>query len=136
MSNAQPLDSRRILIVDDNPDSADSLGILLGIRGATVEVVHDAAAALQLLQGFNPAVVLLDLGMPGMDGFELAVRIRQQPQFKDVVLVAQTGWGTQEYRRRSRDVGIDHHLVKPVEFESLVSLLADVRRAPEQSAAS
>jgi CheY-like chemotaxis protein len=133
MSTDLPLDSRRILIVDDNPDSADSLGILLGIRGATVEVVHDGPAALALLDGFRPAVVLLDLGMPGMNGFELAERIRQRPEFNEVVLVAQTGWGTQEYRSRSRDCGIDHHLVKPVEFESLVNLLADVRRAPEQS---
>lgn len=129
MSHPLSLTSRRILIVDDNRDAADSLGILLRLRGATVEVVHDGPKALAQLETFRPTVVLLDLGMPGMNGFEVAQWIRQQPQCKEVVLIAQTGWGNHEFRRRSREVGFDHHLVKPVEFEGLVRLLADIRPA-------
>ena len=128
-SSPVQLSAARILIVDDNVDAASSLGVLLRLRDAEVEVVHDGPSALARMETFHPFVVLLDLGMPGMDGFEVAQRIRHQARFQDVVLVAQTGWGTEEIRRRSHGVGFAHHLVKPVEFESLIALLSQLLSA-------
>lgn len=120
-----PLSSAlRVLIVDDNSDAATSLGILLEMNGATVRVVHDGPAALDGLKEFGPRVVLLDLGMPGMDGCEVARRIRLDPQFSHMLLVAQTGWGNDEARRLTTEAGFDHHLVKPVDLNLLINLLA------------
>jgi CheY-like chemotaxis protein len=119
-----PIPSGKVLVVDDNRDAADSLGILLRCLGIEVHVAHDAPSALEAMRIFSPAIVLLDLGMPGMDGYELARRIRQQRKFKDVLLIALTGWGQPEDRRRTMEAGIDHHLVKPVEIDALQSLLA------------
>jgi CheY-like chemotaxis protein len=127
------LPTDRILIVDDNCDAASSLGILLRLRGGTVQVVHDGPAALAEIDRFQPTAVLLDLGMPGMDGFEVAQRIRMKEDLDSLVLVAQTGWGNQEFRRRSQEVGFNYHLVKPVEFESLVSLLVNARASAGQT---
>jgi CheY-like chemotaxis protein len=118
--------ARRILIVDDNHDAADSLGMLLNLLGADVYIVHDGQAALEALQKYRPAVMFLDLGMPGMDGFEVAHRARQQLEGLDVTLVALTGWGQEEDRRRSREAGFDHHLIKPVDMNALQALLASL----------
>jgi CheY-like chemotaxis protein len=122
-----PLEGLRIMIIDDHVDAADSLGVLLELRGATVAVLHDGRAGLARLEEFLPDAILLDLGMPEMDGFEIAREIRLRPQFSQVVLVAQTGWGSDEMRQRSREAGFDHHLVKPGNFEVLVGLLSGVR---------
>ena len=118
----------RILVVNDNADVADSLGMLLKALGAEVHVVYDGMAALKALSVFEPALVLLDLGMPGMDGYEVARQIRQQHRFRDVTLIALTGWGQEEDRRRSRAAGFDHHLVKPVDPDVLQRMLASLER--------
>ncbi len=114
---------RRILIVDDNVDAADTLGDLLVILGATVEVVHDGPAALDALDAFKPDAVLLDIGMPEMDGYEVARRIRALPAHRHILLVALTGWGQEHDQRRSRAAGFDHHVVKPPDVQRLRELL-------------
>ena len=120
--------ARRILVVDDNVDSAESLGALLKIMGAEIRVVYDGPSALELVATFVPDVVLLDIGLPEMDGYEIARRLRALPQLEATVLVAQTGWGQEEDRRRSEAAGFDHHLVKPVDFDALEQLLAQLPR--------
>lgn len=114
----------RVLVVDDNADAAEALGMLLGALGAEVQVVHDGPAALARAPDFRPDVVLLDLGMPGMNGLEVARRLRADPALRHVLLVALTGWGQSEDRRRTREAGFDHHLVKPADLDALQSLLA------------
>jgi signal transduction histidine kinase/ActR/RegA family two-component response regulator len=116
----------RVLVVDDNRDAADSLGVLLGFLGYSVEVAHDGNDALRAAERFHPALVLLDLGMPEMDGYEVARRLRAQPRWRDLVLVALTGWGQEEDRQRSHEAGFDHHLVKPTDLDALQQLFADV----------
>ncbi len=115
---------RRILVVDDNRDAADSLGMLLKLLGADVCTANDGPAALEAFRTYRPSVMLLDIGLPEMDGYEVARRTRQQPEGGDVTLIALTGWGQEEDRRRSREAGIDHHLVKPVDLGVLEKLLA------------
>ena len=117
---------RRILVVDDNKDSARSLARVLQMMGNEVRMAHDGPAALVLASEFVPDVVLLDIGMPGMNGYEVASLMRTMPILKKVVLVAQTGWGQEEDRQRSREAGFDHHLVKPVDLADLQQLLATV----------
>ncbi|MBI3546197.1 MAG: PAS domain S-box protein [Gammaproteobacteria bacterium] len=117
------LTPRRVLVVDDNRDAADSLGTLLKFLGADVQVVYDGANALEAVKTYRPAVVLLDLGMPGMDGYEVARRIQQQPEFKDISLIALTGWSQEENRRETKMAGFDHHLIKPADVNALQALL-------------
>jgi CheY-like chemotaxis protein len=122
----------RVLVVDDNYDAADSLGMLVECLGAEVRVVHDGPAALHALETFQPAMVLLDIGMPGMDGYEVARRVRQQPQFQNVTLIALTGWGQDEDRRRSHAAGIDYHLIKPPDIDTLQALMVSVSKNQRQ----
>ena len=123
------------MIVDDNRDAADSLGLFLSFLGASVKVSYDGAAALELMEAFQPGIMLLDIGMPVMDGYEVARRARQLPRGKDLLLIAMTGWGQEEDRRRSKEAGFDHHLTKPVDFNNLDKLLTgDKLPAPTQSA--
>jgi signal transduction histidine kinase/ActR/RegA family two-component response regulator len=121
-----PLRPRRVMVVDDNRDAADSLGLLLSLLGLTIHVAHGGAAALQALATFNPSLVFLDIGMPEMDGHEVARRIRALPEWQHLTLVALTGWGQDEDRRRSRQAGFDHHLIKPVDVRALEALLRDL----------
>jgi two-component system, chemotaxis family, CheB/CheR fusion protein len=114
---------RRILLVDDNRDVADSLATLLQFLGADVHLVNDGPSALESLSIFKPHVVLLDIGMPEMNGYEVARQIRQQHEFRGVPLVALTGWGQEEDRRRTTEAGFQHHLVKPVALDTLQALL-------------
>jgi signal transduction histidine kinase/CheY-like chemotaxis protein len=123
---SQPLLPPRILVVDDNRDAADSLGMFLQLSGVEVEVTHDGASALRLLARFRPQVVLLDIGMPEMDGHEVARRIRAQDEYDRTVLIALSGWGQEKDLQASRAAGIDHHLVKPVDLGRLQALLASV----------
>jgi CheY-like chemotaxis protein len=116
----------RILVVDDNEDSADTLGILLNRLGADVKIAYDGQSALEALRTYRPSVVILDLGMPGLDGHEVAQQVRRDPEFCDLPLIALTGWGQEENRRRSREAGFDHHLVKPVDLEVLQAILASL----------
>jgi len=115
----------RVLVVDDNHDSTDSLAMLLGMLGHEVQTAHDGDAALRAAATFKPEVAILDIGLPRMNGYDLAERIREQPWGKDIVLVALTGWGQQEHRRRSAESGFNHHLTKPVEFDALQGILAE-----------
>ncbi len=114
----------RVLVVDDNRDAAEALGLLLTALGAEVEVVHDGPAALERAPQFRPGVVLLDLGMPGMNGLEVARRMREDERLAGLRLVALTGWGQSEDRRRTKEAGFDHHLVKPADLDTLQSILA------------
>ena len=122
----------RVLLVDDNVDAAESLAMLLRLWGHEVAVAHDGPAALRAAEGQRPQVALLDIGLPGMDGYELARRLRSQPGLGRVVLVALTGWGQEEDRRRSQEAGFDHHLTKPVELGALQKLLADIELTKER----
>ena len=120
------LQGRRLLVVDDNRDAADSLGELLRFLGADVRVVHDGPSALAAAAEWKPAVALLDLGMPLMDGWEVARRMRREPGLQDIQLIALTGWGQEKDRERTQAAGFDHHLVKPVDLHALQRLLASM----------
>jgi CheY-like chemotaxis protein/two-component sensor histidine kinase len=115
---------RRILVVDDNVDAAESLAVLLRLEGHEVRTAHDGPAALAAAQADPPEMVILDLGMPRMDGFEVARRLRALPKSKDVLLVALTGWAQEEDRRRCYEAGFDGHLPKPPELNALRQFLA------------
>jgi DNA-binding response OmpR family regulator len=124
--------SLRILVVDDNQDAAESLMLLLQCSGHEVQVAHDGEQALLTAQSFLPELVFMDLGMPGLNGFEAARRVRREKWGQDVMLVALTGWGQEDDRRRSAEAGFDKHLVKPVEYEEvdrLIGILAQRRAA-------
>jgi CheY-like chemotaxis protein len=114
----------RVLVVDDNGDSVDSLAMLLRMMGHEVETASDGEAALHKAEEFRPDVAILDIGLPKLNGYDLAQEIRQRPWSKDVVLVALTGWGQAQHRLRSRESGFNHHLTKPVEFNVLQQILA------------
>ncbi|MSR56742.1 MAG: response regulator [Planctomycetaceae bacterium] len=114
---------RRVLIVDDNQDAADSLRMLLRLLGHQVRVAHHGGGALEAVAAELPEIVLLDIGMPGMDGYEVARRLRALPEGKQLVLVALTGWGQEHDRQRSRAAGFDQHLTKPVESAALEAVL-------------
>jgi len=114
----------RVLVVDDNVDTATSLALLLRELGDDVRTAYDGPAALEAALDYRPDVALLDIGLPGLDGFEVAKRMRQQPIFRDVVLVAMTGYGQESDRQRSQAAGFDHHLVKPIKFKKLQEILA------------
>ena len=116
----------RLLVVDDNEDAAESLAMLLRLQGHEVRVAHDGVTALGVAVDFLPALIFLDIGMPGMDGYEVARRLRTMPALQSTVLTALTGWGQAEDRRRSADAGFDHHLVKPPELKAVEALLADL----------
>ena len=115
---------RRILLVDDNKDAADSLAALLRMSGHDVLVAHDGPHALELAAATDPAAVLLDLGLPGMDGFEVARRLRFVPGVCHARLIALTGYGQADDRQATARAGFDAHLVKPVDYDELARLLA------------
>jgi CheY-like chemotaxis protein len=115
-----------MVVVDDNEDAADTLSMALELFGCEVTVAHSAAQALDILPVASPSVVLLDIGLPDMNGYELARRVRQLPGGAAMTLIATTGWGQQKDRERAFDAGFDHHLTKPVDFEMLRSLLLDI----------
>jgi signal transduction histidine kinase len=117
------LGGQRILVADDNRDAADTLALLLESHGAAVHVVYGGEAALAALDGFRPDTLLLDLGMPGMDGFAVARTLRADPRRAGLRILALTGWGQDSDRRRTREAGFDHHLTKPVDFDALEAWL-------------
>lgn len=114
---------QRILLVDDNRDVADSMGMLLKAAGFEVQVAYEGLVALEMLSACTPGVALIDIGMAPIDGLEVARRIRSQERYRDVCLIAITGWGTDEDRQRSLDAGFDHHLTKPIGIRDLQALL-------------
>jgi PAS domain S-box-containing protein len=123
-SHAAAIANKRILVVDDNEDAGDSLAMILKLFGADVRVARNGPEALDLFREFEARIVLLDIGMPGMDGYEVARRIRDEFGNRRTALVALTGWGQEEDRRKAREAGFDHHLVKPAEIAALQTLLA------------
>lgn len=126
ISEAAPSSAHRILVVDDNRDAAEMLAELLILSGNELRLAHDGLEALEVSDDFRPDVVLLDIGLPGMNGYEVARKIREQTWGERIVLVALTGWGQDEDKRRSRDAGFDHHLTKPVEPDVLLALLTSL----------
>lgn len=129
-SPVPPKKAYRILVVDDNHDSADSLSLLLRELGYKTIVAYDGPSAAKLASSEVPDAVLLDIGLPGIDGYEVARQVRRDEKGKSMLLVAISGYGQDEDRRRSREAGFDHHLVKPVDFNQLASLLsADIPSA-------
>jgi CheY-like chemotaxis protein len=124
-SALRALPNCRVLVVDDNHDAGDMLGMLLSSLHATVRTVHSGPEALATIDEFDPEVVLLDIGMPFMDGYEVARRIRAR-RGRNVRLIALTGWGQEEDVRRAERAGFDHHLVKPPDLEKLGKLLTQV----------
>jgi CheY-like chemotaxis protein len=118
--------SRRVLVVDDNADGAATTAALLGLMGHEVRTAGDGEEGVAAAAAFRPDVVLLDIGMPRLNGYDAARRIRELPGGRGVVLVALTGWGQEEDRRKSREAGFDHHLTKPVDPQDLGKLLASL----------
>ncbi len=116
---------RRILIVDDNRDAADSTGTLLVLWGHQVRVAYDGPSAVAIARDYRPDVCLLDLGMPGMSGYQLAEHLRREPELRQARLVAMTGFDSEADRQQSRAAGFDAHLIKPVEITALQELLAE-----------
>jgi two-component system CheB/CheR fusion protein len=119
---------RRLLVIDDNKDAAESMSMLFELWGYEVVCAFDGRAALETAVKYRPDAVFLDIGLPGMDGYQIAERLRELPEGTRAVLVAITGYGQDEDRRRSREAGIDHHLVKPVAPETLHKLLDSLDR--------
>jgi PAS domain S-box-containing protein len=120
----------RVLVVDDNRDAADTLAILLQMQGAEVRAAHDGREAVEAAEVFHPDAVILDIGMPRLNGYDAARRIRQLPGGSDVVLIAATGWGQDGDKQLAREAGFDHHLVKPVDPAALLQLLGSLKRVP------
>ena len=116
----------RVLVVEDSPDAAATLTMLLELSGHDVQTTHDGLSAITAALKYRPHVVLLDIGLPGLNGFEVAKRLRQQPSMQNVVLVAMTGYGELTARQRSREAGFDHHLVKPADFRKVQEILVSV----------
>ena len=114
----------RVLVVEDHADTTESMAVLLRLHGHEVDVAPDGPTALRIAAQNPPDVALLDIGLPGMDGFEVARRLQEQAADKMPLLVAVTGYGQEEHRRRSKQAGIDLHLLKPVDPEELKKLLA------------
>jgi CheY-like chemotaxis protein len=116
----------RVLIVDDNRDNVESLRLLLVLMGHSVRVALEGLEGINAANEFRPDVVLLDIGMPNLDGHEVCRRIRARDWGRDMVLVAQTGWGQEEDRRRTQAAGFDYHLVKPIDHASLTAVFAKI----------
>jgi two-component system CheB/CheR fusion protein len=121
---------RRVLVVDDNLDIAESLALVLEESGHEVRMAHSGPSALEIAESFCPQVVLLDIGLPGIDGYGVARRMRNLPQLAGALLVALTGYGQPEERRRAHEAGFDIHLVKPVDLQIVQELLARAPSAP------
>ncbi|WP_308937123.1 response regulator [Duganella sp. BJB1802] len=133
VAQAAGADGRKmqVLVVDDNRDAADSLAALLELEGFDVRPVYDGAGAVAMAAEQPPDMIIMDLGMPGMDGYETARAIRQRPGAERILMIALTGWGQSDARRRTGEAGFDHHLVKPVELEQILRL-AGARQNREQ----
>jgi CheY-like chemotaxis protein len=130
---AQPGQTWRVLVVDDNVDSADSTAAILRTSGHEVEVAYSAQKALEMAVEYQPDIMLLDIGLPDMDGYEVANHLRQTPELKEMRLIAITGYGQQSDRQRSREAGFDEHVVKPVDWRQLEELLAALMKRPRSS---
>jgi CheY-like chemotaxis protein len=119
----ETLGGRRILVADDNRDSADTLAMLLRQLGNDVKTVYGGHEAIEAATSWRPNLFVLDIGMPALSGYDVARRLRELPDFRHALLVALTGWGQEEDRRRTQAAGFDYHLVKPVELQALQEIL-------------
>lgn len=122
-----------ILIVDDDKDSAMTLGWLVEMLGQDYKLAHSAQEALDIAPEYQPTLVLMDISLPGMTGYEACQKMRENPALANTVIAAQTGWGEEQHRQKSKEAGFDHHLVKPISVANLQELLADVRNAKSLS---
>jgi CheY-like chemotaxis protein len=122
----------RVLVVDDNEDSVDSLAMLLRMLGHEVATANDGESGSGVAEQFRPDVAILDIGLPKVNGYDLAKQIREKPWARDIVLVALTGWGQEQHRRRSAESGFHHHLTKPVELDVLQQILATAEHCPQR----
>lgn len=126
-SNSQKEDStstpRRMLVVDDNEACAKTMGWTLELMGHEVRLAKDGPDAIKIAKSFHPNLVLLDIGLSGVNGYDVCKHMHELPELKDTVFVAQTGWGQEEHRRHSKEAGFDHHLVKPVSMDDLKIIL-------------
>jgi CheY-like chemotaxis protein len=128
---APPKVSRRVLVVDDNRDAAEVLAETLRVYGHEARLAFDGPGALDVAASFHPEVALLDIGLPVMDGYELARRLRELPEGRSMRLIAVTGYGQESDRRRSREAGFDRHLVKPIDVTTLDSLIEQLFRGSD-----
>ena len=128
-SDFVPVAPCRILIIEDNIDQAESLAALLQLWGYEAQTANEGTAGIVVAETFRPDVVLVDLGLPGISGYEVARRLRAHPELKNVWIVAQTGWGDTTDRRRTSAAGFDHHLLKPLDPEELRAVIARKRSA-------
>jgi CheY-like chemotaxis protein len=117
----------RILVVDDNVDSAESLAMLLSLSNHVTRVAHSGLEALKTVDDFSPDVVFLDIGMPGMNGYEVARELRKREELRETVLIALTGWGRDDDVKSSQDAGFNEHLMKPVDFDAIEALLSRLK---------
>jgi len=124
-----PKSSLRILIVDDNKDGADSLAMMLKMMGNDTRTAYDGKEGVELAGEFRPEVVLFDIGMPKLNGYEACRLIRKQPWGRKIIVIAVTGWGQEDDRQRSHDAGFDHHMVKPVDPQDLMKMLTGLQVA-------
>ncbi|MDB5391888.1 MAG: multi-sensor hybrid histidine kinase [Planctomycetaceae bacterium] len=125
----KPREKLRILVVDDNRDGAASLAMFLSILGNNTRTAHDGLEAVELADAFRPDVIVLDIGLPKLNGYDACRKIRSQPWGQKMMIIAATGWGQEEDRRRTKEAGFDHHLVKPIEPNTLQALLADLKKS-------
>ena len=116
--------SRRVLVIDDNADAAQAMQMLLESDGHAVRVAHDGKDALELAVSFQPEIVLLDIGLPGMDGYRVAAELREEPSLRNTRLIAVTGYGRPEDVRQARDAGFDDHMIKPIDPSALLRAIA------------
>jgi CheY-like chemotaxis protein len=122
-TSSAPARHSRVLVVDDNVDTAEGMARLLTLSGHAVRVAHNGPDAIALAREHRPEVILLDIGLPGMDGYAVAVHLRQEECCKDAIIIAVTGYGEEQARHRSEESGINHHIVKPVNINTLFSLM-------------
>ncbi|MDO8345856.1 MAG: ATP-binding protein, partial [Cellvibrio sp.] len=122
----------RIMLVDDNVDSVETMADLLVSIGHHVRIAHDGFTAIEIAREFSPRIAFLDIGMPGMSGYDLARRWKELPELAGTILVAVTGWGQEKDRQLSRDAGFDHHLVKPVKLVQLLEIIESIHRPPQR----
>ena len=132
LAASEPSPERRILIVDDNLDAADSLAMLLEITGNKTYMAHDGVEAVEAIEEHRPEVVLLDIGLPRLTGHEVCRHVREQPWGKGIVMIALTGWGQEDDRRKSEEAGFNGHLVKPVDYDKLLELLSSLTNGAQR----
>jgi CheY-like chemotaxis protein len=126
----------KILVVDDNRDAALSMGRLLTALGNNVRVVHDGFSALDTAEAFRPDAVLLDIGLPEMDGYDTARMLRDIPECENLTIIAVTGWGQDSDKERGRLAGIDHHVLKPADSSTLIRLLSSATERPHDTSSA